>query len=108
MVAAAAWWRPVRLGAVLLAGALIPMAAEAVSALVQAGEATSPVQFGISRAQAAQAGLTISSGLTPVFWIYCAFVLALAAMCAWMLFRPRRAAPAADRAPVGPLSPSPG
>ena len=106
VVAAAAWWRPVRLGAVLLAGALIPMAAEAVSALVQLGEATSPVQFGISRAQAAQAGLTISSGLTPVFWIYCAFVLALAATCAWMLFRPRRAAPAADRAPVGPLSPS--
>ena len=106
VVAAAAWWRPVRLGAVLLAGALIPMAAEAVSALVQLGEATSPVQFGISRAQAAQAGLTISSGLTPVFWIYCAFVLALAATCAWMLFWPRRAAPAADRAPVGPLSPS--
>ena len=106
VAAAAAWWRPVRLGAVLLAGALIPMAAEAVSALVQLGEATSPVQFGISRAEAAQAGLTISSGLTPVFWIYCAFVLALAATCAWMLFWPRRAAPAADRAPVGPLSPS--
>ena len=106
VVAAVAWWRPVRLGAVLLAGALIPMAAEAVSALVQLGEAPSPVQFGISRAQAAQAGLTISSGLTPVFWIYCAFVLALAATCAWMLFWPRRAAPAADRAPVGPLSPS--
>ena len=106
VVAAAAWWRPVRLGAVLLAGALIPMAAQAVSALVQLGEATSPLQFGISRAQAAQAGLTISSGLTPVFWIYCAFVLALAATCAWMLLWPRRAAPAADRAPVGPLSPS--
>jgi len=90
VVAAAAWWRPVRLGAVLLAGALIPMAAAAVSALVQLGEATSPVQFGISRAQAAQAGLTISSGLTPVFWIYCAFVLALAATCARMLFWPRR------------------
>ena len=74
--------------------------------MVQLGEATSPVQFGISRAQAAQAGLTISSGLTPAFWIYCAFVLALAATCAWMLFWPRRATPAADRAPVGPLSPS--
>jgi hypothetical protein len=92
VVAAAALWHPIRLGAVLLAGAIIPMAAQAISALVQLGEATSPAQFGISPAQAAQAGLTISSGLTPVFWIYCAFVLALAVTCGWMLIMPRPAA----------------
>ena len=62
---AAALWRPARLGAALLAGAAIPMVAQAISALIQAGEAVSPAQFGISPAQAAQAGLTISSGLTP-------------------------------------------
>ena len=105
VAAAAAWWRPGRTGTALLAGAIIAMAAEAISAVVQVGEAVSPAQFGISGARAAQAGLTISPGLTPVFWVYCAFVLALAATCGWMLFWLRRAAPAADRAPVGPLSP---
>ncbi len=89
VAAAAAWWRPARLGTALLAGAIIPMAAEAISALVQAGEAVAPAQFGISAAQAAQAGLTISSGLTPVFWIYCAFVLSLTVTCAWMRMRPQ-------------------
>ena len=58
---AAALWRPARLGAVLLAGAVIPMAAQAISALVQAGEPVSPSQFGISSAQASASGLTISS-----------------------------------------------
>jgi hypothetical protein len=42
VVAFAALWRPARLGAVLLAGAAIPMAAQAISALVQAGEPVSP------------------------------------------------------------------
>jgi hypothetical protein len=80
---AAAWWRSARQGAALLAGAIIPMAAQAISALVQLGEATTP-------AQAAQAGITISAGVTAAFWIYCAFVLVLVVICAWMLipFRP--------------------
>ncbi len=38
-VVLAAFWRPVRHGGVLLAGAAIPMAAQAISALVQAGAA---------------------------------------------------------------------
>src|SRR6202011_2198859 len=75
VVIAAALWRPVRHGAVLLAGAAIPMAAQAISALIQAGEGTSSTQFGISPAQASQIGLTISSGLTPAFWIYCGFLV---------------------------------
>ena len=81
----AALWRPVRLGAALLAGATIPMVAQAISAFVQLGQVTSPAQFGISPGAAAQAGLTISSGLTPVFWIYCAFVVALMLTCVRML-----------------------
>ncbi len=105
VVAAAAWWRPVRLGAALLAGAAIPMVAEAISALVQVGEGASPTQFGISQAQATQAGLTISSGLTPVFWVYVAFVLALAVTCGWMLFSARRATPAMAPAGLGPSAP---
>jgi hypothetical protein len=92
VVIVAALWRPVRHGGVLLAGAVIPMAAQAISALVQAGGTASPAQFGISSAQASQIGLTISSGLTPAFWVYCGFLVVLAVSCAWMLFTPYPAA----------------
>jgi hypothetical protein len=100
VVAAAALWRPARHGAVLLAGAVIPMAAQAISALIQAGEATSPTQFGISPAQAAQAGITISNGLTPAFWIFCAFVLTLVVSCAWLLITPPGAAATSHPSPL--------
>jgi hypothetical protein len=88
VVIVAALWRPVRYGAFLLAGAIIPMAAQAISALVQVGEATSPAQFGFTPAQASQLGLTISTGLTPSFWIYSVLVVVLLVSCAWMLFIP--------------------
>jgi hypothetical protein len=102
VVAAAALWRPLRLGAALLAGAIIPMAAQAISALVQIGQAASPAQFGISSGQAAQIGLTISSGLTSAFWIYCAFLVALIASFAWMLIPPHNAVTQPPRTPQGP------
>lgn len=105
VVVLAALWRPVREGAALLAGAIIPMAAQGISALVQLGEATSPTQFGISPAQATQAGLTISSGLTPEFWIYCAFVVALAVLtCARLLTPPRPVAHGGSPRPVAAVS----
>ena len=50
-----------------------------------------PAQFGISSGEATQIGLTISSGLTPAFWIYCGFLVAVAVSCAWMLFIPHPA-----------------
>jgi hypothetical protein len=92
VVIVAALWRPVRHGAVLLAGAIIPMAAQVISALVQVGEPTSPAQFGFTPAQASQLGLTISAGLTPAFWIYCVFVVVLVVSCAWMVFTSHEAA----------------
>jgi hypothetical protein len=102
VVIAAALWRPRRYGAALLAGAIIPMAAQAISALIQVGEPVSPSQFGISSAEASQLGLTISSGLTPVFWIYCLLLVALMVSCAWMFFTPQEApVPLADRAGAG-------
>jgi hypothetical protein len=104
VVVAAALWRPMRHGAVLLAGATIPMAAQAISAIIQASEPASPAQFGISSAQASQLGLTISSGLTPAFWIYCAFVGALIISCAWMLLTPQASGPVAGRFAAGPGS----
>ena len=104
----AALWRPMRQGAALLAGAIIPLAAQAISALIQVRQPASPAMFGISPAQAAQAGLTISSGVTPIFWVYCVFVIALAISCAWLFTEP--ALPAAPN-PVpspwaGPVMPA--
>ena len=52
VVAVAALWRPTLMGAALLAGAIIPMAAQAISALVQLGQHVDPSQFGISAAEA--------------------------------------------------------
>jgi hypothetical protein len=101
VVVAAALWRPVRYGAALLAGGVIAMAAQAISAVIQVAEGTSPAQFGFTPGQAAQAGLTISSGFTPAFWIYCAFVAALAVLCARML-RSRSGRP--DATPPGPVT----
>jgi hypothetical protein len=101
----AAGWRPVRLGGVLLIGAAVPMVAQAISAAVQMAEPVAPAQFGISSAQASAAGLTISSGLTASFWLYCAFLVVLMATCAWMMGLRRLARPArpAPQAPVTPV-----
>ena len=113
VVALAALWRPVRLGAVLLAGAAIPMAAQAISALVEVSEPVSAASFGVSPAQAARLGLTISTGLTPAFWIYCAFVVALLMVGGWMALPERpvsRSAqgPASGQAPWPGQAPRPG
>jgi hypothetical protein len=101
VVIAAALWRPVRHGAVLLAGATAAMAAQAISALVQVTGTPVPAQFGISSAQASQLGLTISAGLTPAFWIYLGFLLALIVSCVWMLFAPH-SVPVAPAQGYGP------
>ncbi len=103
-VAVAALWRPTLMGAALLAGAIIPMAAQAISALVQLGQHVDPSQFGISAAEASRVGLTISSGVTPAFWIYCAFVLALIAMCVRMLIPMRQPALVGSPAPTTTFS----
>jgi hypothetical protein len=105
VVVAAAMWRPVRGGAALLAGAAIVMVAQAVSALILLSQPVSPELFGISPAQAAQAGLTISSGGTAVFWIYFAFLIALVAICAWMLLSSRPAAQTAATPVAGAAIP---
>ena len=77
VVVIAALWRPVLHGSLLLAGAVIPMAGQAISALIQVGQAATPAMFGISSATATSTGLTITSGLTLAFWIYCIFVVLL-------------------------------
>jgi ABC-type transport system involved in multi-copper enzyme maturation permease subunit len=99
----AALWRPVRHGAVLLAGMVVPLAAQAISALIQASQPASPGLFGISQNQASAAGLTVSSGLTPIFWVYCVFVISLLISCAWMSTAPHYPA-----MPDGARAPEPG
>jgi len=99
----AALWRPARQGAALLAGAIVPLAAQAISALIQASQPATPGMFGISQSQAQAAGLTISSGLTPIFWVYCVFVISLLISCAWLL-----TAPQYHGMPAGPLHPASG
>jgi hypothetical protein len=91
-VVVAVLWRPIREGAWLLAGAIIVMFAQAISALIQVGEPTSPLQFGVTPARAARLGLTITNSLTPAFWLFCAFVLVLMVGCGWLLLSPRAAA----------------
>jgi hypothetical protein len=92
VVVVAALWRPLRLGAALALGAAIPMVAQAISAIVQISQPTSPLQFGISPADAARLGLTIDNGLTAMFWVFCAFLGTLILLCAWMLLAPGQAA----------------
>jgi hypothetical protein len=84
VVILAALWRPLRLGAMLLAGAVIAMAVQAISALIQVGETTSPASLGIQQAQ----GVTISNGVTPAFWVYCILLVVLVVSCVWMLIMP--------------------
>jgi hypothetical protein len=100
----AALWRPARQGALLLAGAIVPLAAEAVSALIQVAQPTSPELFGISPAQATGLGLTISSGLTGIFWVYFVFVISLLVSCVWLFTDPGH--PVMPGIPASPWSPA--
>ena len=103
----AALWRPMRQGSALLAGAIVPMAAQAISALIQVSGTTSPGQLGISPSEASAAGLRISAGVTPIFWVYCVFVIALVISCAWMITEPAQptAPPSAQPSWPGPIPP---
>jgi hypothetical protein len=86
--ALAALWRPSRHGAALLAGAVIPLAAQAISAFIQLGQPTSSALFGIPAAEGAALGITVSSGLTVAFWVFCLFVVALMLSCAILATTP--------------------
>jgi hypothetical protein len=107
VAALAALWRPARQGALLLAGAIVPLAAQAVSALIQASGPATPATLGIPAAQVSQYGLTVaSSGVTPIFWVYCIFVVGLVVSCAWLMTTPGQSAVPA--VPGSPWMPSAG
>jgi hypothetical protein len=62
--------------------------------------------FGISSSQAAAAGLTISTGLTGIFWVFFVFVISLIVSCAWLFTEP--AHPVMTGFPASPWLPVPG
>jgi hypothetical protein len=84
----AALWLPRRLGAAVAAGAIIPLVAEVVSAMVQISQGLTPAQAGFTQAQASALGLTITSGLTPMFWVFCAFTATLILLSLWLVLTP--------------------
>ena len=87
VAALAALWRPAKQGALLLAGAIVPLAAQAISALLQIHQPAYDL-FGLTQAQASADGVTITGAVTPIFWVYCVFVIALLVSCAWLLTTP--------------------
>ncbi len=94
VAALAALWRPARQGALLLAGAIVALAAQVASAMIQVGQQATPAMFGISSSQAAAMGLTISAGLTGIFWVFFVFVISLIVSCAWLFTEPEHPVPA--------------
>jgi hypothetical protein len=110
VAAFAALWRPVRHGALLLTGATVALIGQGISALIQVTQPTTPEQLGVSQATAAANGLTVSSGLTPIFWVYCVFVISLVVSIAWMLTAPHYPAmpTAAVSTPQAPTDPQQG
>lgn len=97
VVLLAAMWRPARNGALLMAGAVIPMVAQGISAFVQIAQGATPAMFGISSATAASEGLRITSGLTLAFWIYCVFLVLLIVAAVSAFVAPRPATLPADQ-----------
>ncbi len=93
VVVVAALWRRASLGAALLAGALVPLVGQVISALVQLGQAVSPDQFGYTPVQIYTLGLTVSSGVTIAFWVFCGFVIALILSVAQMVMASDAALP---------------
>ena len=99
-------WRPARHGAALLGGVIVAMAGQAISALIQVSQPASPEVFGISAAQAQANGLSVSSGVTSIFWVFCLFVVAMGLACAWLVTTPSAAAASPGMA-ANPLQPNP-
>jgi hypothetical protein len=96
-------WRPARHGAALLSGVIVAMAGQAISALIQVSHPASPELFDITPAQAQASGLSVSSGVTSIFWVFCLFVIAMALACAWLITTPSVASsPGTASNPVQP------
>jgi hypothetical protein len=97
----AALWRPSRHGAALLAGAALPLVAQVISAFIEQGQPASSALFGIPPAEGAALRVTVTSGFTVAFWVFCLFVVALLLSCAMLAATPD-AATAPESGAAGP------
>jgi hypothetical protein len=95
-------WRNITAGAALLAGVLFAVVAQAISAPIQAHDQTSVFAAGAKSA----GDVFISYGLTPSFWLYCLFAVALVVSCAWMLVSPAGSAVTVGVPVVSPAPPA--
>jgi hypothetical protein len=93
-------WRNIRVGAALLAGLMVPVVAQGISAVIETHDQTAQYASSLK----SSGDTFISYGLTPSFWLYCLFGVALVVSCAWMLFSPP--AVGADAVAAPPASPS--
>ena len=71
-----------RLGGAMLAGGVVAATSQVASALVQWREPVPPGEFGLSTPAAVAAGFHVSSGFTPVFYLFSAAVAVLAVVAA--------------------------
>jgi hypothetical protein len=85
MAAAAALWRPPRLGAVFLTGAVLALVSEAMIGINDVIKAPPRSYFGIPAA----ARMTVSVAGTPWLWAFCGFTAALIAVYGWLFIRSR-------------------
>jgi hypothetical protein len=109
VAALAALWRPARHGSLLIAGAIVPLVAEIISAIIQVSQPASPTLFGITSQQASSVGLTISSGLTGIFWVYFVFVISLLVSSLWLFTEPgHQVMPGIPVSPWQPAGAGPG
>ena len=109
VAALAALWRPARHGSLLIAGAIVPLVAEIISAIIQVSQPASPALFGITSQQASSVGLTISSGLTGIFWVYFVFVISLLVSSLWLFTEPgHQVMPGIPVSPWQPAGAGPG
>ncbi len=80
--------RRVSLGVAALSGALVPLVAQLVSAVVQNLTPPAAARFGIGPAEALAARLQVSAGFTQWFYGYCGFVALLIAVGALSAIEP--------------------
>ena len=83
MAAAAALWRPARLGAVQLTGAVLLLANQAIVGIASVIEAPPKSYFGM----APTFRMTISVAATPWLWAYWGFTAALVVAYTWLFTR---------------------
>jgi hypothetical protein len=95
LAAAAALWRPARFGTVLLTGAVLFLANQAIAGISAVIEVPPPSYFGMTAAFR----MRISVAGTPWLWAFCGFMAALIVLYEWLFIRSRPGPPQAA-APV--------